>query len=150
LNRYCLSRSWSLYRRDPANPELDPVFSTLRDLLLSRLLATEKLRTWLGKGQIRTGRPWRRPFSNLPSALQWTASKASLVELIYGLHETAVCNHGRAELKILAGTFEQLFQTSLGNFYGVFNEIRLRKKNRTPLMDDMKLKLIGRMDELDD
>ena len=38
----------------------------------------------------------------------------------------------------------------LGNYYNVFNEIRLRKKNRTSLLDHMREKIIQKMDALDE
>ena len=52
-------------------------------------------------------------------------------------------------LKQLVNFFSHYFQVDLGNFYHVFNEIRLRKKNRTQLLDLLKEKVVAKMDELD-
>ena len=73
-----------------------------------------------------------------------------MVELVYALYAGAVYNNGLAEIKEIAETFEQLFQVDLGNYYHVFNEIRLRKKNRTSLLDLLREKVIRKMDALDE
>lgn len=78
----------------------------------------------------------------------WTAPKASLVEILYALQSTGVFNNGAADIKQLAMWFERNFRISLGNYYHVFQEIRLRKKNRTSFLDQ-KDKLIKRMDDAD-
>ena len=82
--------------------------------------------------------------------LRWTGSRAGLVELIYALQSGGVINQGRASLLELVKYFETGFQVELSNFYHVFNEIRLRKKNRTVLLDDLREKITRRMDGLDE
>lgn len=138
------------FLRKSGNPELDPIFCSLNDYVISQILANEKLQRWLEKAKSDLDGRNEELSSGKRSLLRWTASKASLVELLYAIQQTGVCNHGQAELKLLAQTFEQLFQVDLGNYYGIFNELRLRKKNRTPLLDEMKMRLLGRMDELDE
>jgi RteC protein len=81
---------------------------------------------------------------------QWTASKANLIELIYALQSAGVFNNGLIGIKKIAETFEKLFQIDLGNYYHVFNEMRLRKKNRTTLLDHLKEKIIQKMDTMDE
>jgi RteC protein len=81
---------------------------------------------------------------------QWTASKANLIELIYALQSAGVFNNGQIGIKRIAEVFENLFQIDLGNYYHVFNEMRLRKKNRTSLLDHLKEKIIQKMDTMDE
>jgi hypothetical protein len=44
----------------------------------------------------------------------------------------------------------KIFQVELGNHYHCFNEIRLRKKNRTALLDHLQEKVLQKMDGLDE
>lgn len=57
---------------------------------------------------------------------------------------------GTVDLKDLAIGFENLFHTDLENYYRVFQEIRIRKESRTTFLDQLKERLIKRMDEADE
>jgi len=81
---------------------------------------------------------------------QWTGSKAALTELIYALQSGGVLNNGLTPIKEIAENFEKIFQVELGNYYHCFNEIRLRKKNRTALLDHLREKVLQKMDGLDE
>jgi hypothetical protein len=122
----------------------DPRFTTARDRQVSELMA----RDWILEYLISISEP------NLVKThehnLRWTGSRAGLVELIYALQSGGVINQGRASLLELVKYFETGFQVELSNFYHVFNEIRLRKKNRTVLLDDLREKIMRRMDGLDE
>jgi hypothetical protein len=61
--------------------------------------------------------------------LKWTASKASLIELLYALQTSGSFNNGSIDLKSLATSLENLFDIDLGNYYRVFQEIRIRKQS---------------------
>lgn len=126
-----------------SNPLQDDFFSTSHDILLARILAAEMLKDYLVQG-----------LNNMPDTsanpLQWTASKAALIELIYALHASEALNKGGADLKHLATGLEALFQVNLGNYYRAFQEIRQRKINRTSFLDQMKQKFIQRMDAMDE
>ena len=87
---------------------------------------------------------------NIEKKLQWTGAKVSLIELIYSLQTTGVINNGTADIKLLTNFFERTFQVDLGNVYNVFQEMRIRKKNRTSFLDQLKERLIQRMDEADE
>jgi hypothetical protein len=135
-------------RRESENnsvsPDLNPRFTTAKDHLVAKILASDKLEQYIG--QFLRGEVQVAPVQKL----QWTASKASLVELIYALQSGGVYNNGQSEIKEIAETFEQFFQVDLGNYYHVFNEIRLRKKNRTSLLDQLREKVLQKMDALDE
>jgi hypothetical protein len=81
--------------------------------------------------------------------LTWTASKTNLIELLYALHTTGVVNEGKSDLKQMAEAFEQWFHVSLGNYYRVFQDIRLRKINQTVFLDQLKEKFLQRVHELE-
>jgi hypothetical protein len=138
-------------RVSPPDLELDGQYTTGKDRLLARLLGYERLQRYIEKS-IRElkNTPAPNDSPTKKSALRWTGSKAGLVELIYALHSGGVCNHGNADIKFIAHEFEQLFQFELTNFYHVFNEIRLRKKGRTQMLDSLKESITRKMDELDE
>ena len=128
----------------------DGIFTTVYDNKLSRLLAYEEVSTFLigeiNELQIRAGSTSGHSDVNV----SWTGSKASLIELLYALQTTGVCNNGSIDVKQLALHFEKLFNIKLGNFYRTFQEIRIRKISRTSFLDQMKETLLHRMDECDE
>jgi hypothetical protein len=82
--------------------------------------------------------------------LSWTASKTALIELIYAIQTLGVFNNGTSDLRDVAAFFERAFGLNLGNYYRTFQDIRIRKSGRTIFLDELKEKLIRRMDEIDE
>jgi hypothetical protein len=127
----------------------DTRFSTGYDYLVSCFIAYERLGAWLTdelQGLPQHLGPRKSP--GIPK-LTWTGSKVALVELIYGLQTSGVFNNATADIKQLALCFEQLFNVELTGYYRTFQELRLRKKSRTVFLDQVKERLIQRMDEMD-
>ena len=79
--------------------------------------------------------------------LVWTAPKVQMVELIYGLKAAGVFNQGTAGIKEIADAMELLFGREIKDYYRTFQEIRIRKKNRTVFLDLCKEKLEIYMEE---
>ncbi len=140
------------YSTFPHVLEVDLNYSTEKDWLVAKMLGCERMQIYLEHSLVRlhSKTAIASQLSGKTSLLRWTASKANLVELIYALHSAGVYNNGSADLKAIANQFEELFQVELGNFYHVFNELRLRKINRTQLLDTLKDKVLRKMDELDE
>lgn len=126
---------------------LDERFSTKYDHILSRIRCAEMVRSYILAGIQRIEDPDPEP---VISALTWTGAKTDLVELIYALQVSAVFNKGNAGVKEIASQFEIMFNVSLGNYYRVFQDIRLRKKGQTKFLDDIKARLAERMEFLED
>jgi len=129
--------------------DLNPKFTTLKDRLVSEIYAHDLMEQYIHRllslpettpGQVEEG----------PVHLRWTGSRAGLVELIYALQSGGVYNNGQIGIKELADSFQLLFKVDLGNYYHVFNELRLRKKNRTALLDHLRERVISKMDTMDD
>ena len=122
----------------------DRMFSTYYDDKLSQLIANKMLRHYLESSisnhEVETG-------MRLVSSLTWTGSKADLIELIYGLEAIGALNEGKADIKKIAVTFENMFNISLGNYYRQFLDIRLRKKEKTTFLTEMKQKLEVRIND---
>jgi hypothetical protein len=125
---------------------LDDRFSTPFDIQLSKLLCNEKVKEYLVNAINKIESPESTP-SN--STLKWTGSKTDLIELIYALQATEVFNKGNAGIKQIASEIEIMFNVSLGNYYRVFQDIRLRKTGQVNFLEELKQRLIKRMDSSD-
>jgi hypothetical protein len=132
----------------------DPQFSSSQDFKLATILAYESLRIFLTLavrgGNIKPGKEVGRSGRGMDAELSWSDSKTDLIELIYALQSRGSINHAAIEVKQLAEKFETIFNIDLGNYYKTFQEIRIRKKGRTIFLDQLKEKLIQRMDEADE
>ncbi len=135
---------------DDLTLSIDHSFSTIQSYKVSKLFAYELLRIYLNTAIASIQRSDPPELKAHERKLQWTGSKVSLIELIYSLQTVGVVNNGGADIKLLTNFFERYFQTDLGNIYNVFQEMRIRKKNRSSFLDLLKEKLIQRMDEADE
>ncbi|MEO6839033.1 MAG: RteC domain-containing protein [Ginsengibacter sp.] len=143
--------SWLLMNVEDYETDLN--FTSIYDHKISKIIAYELLsefiKSMLSKLDI------QHDLSGIEKALNrgnvsWTSSKVSLVELLYALQSSGSCNNGQIDLKQLANHFEKIFNIDLGNYYRVFQEMRIRKINRTTFLDQLKERLIQRMDEADE
>lgn len=134
----------TLYQ-DSISHELDPKFSTIADLTLTRILANDKLEEYIKeKLNLLNG---ENKVSHPKEKLTWTAKKVFLVELIYLLYWVGVFNNGKANLKEISAYFEQMFNIDLGsNLSSCFAEMRLRK-NQTPFLDLLRRAFSEKMEE---
>ena len=130
----------------------DPRFCTSHDFKVAKILANELVKIYLNTALEQLARKDDPPrlTQSAGISLFWTSPKAALIELLYALQSVGAFNNGAADIKQLASFFETVFQVDLGNFYHVFQEIRIRKKTRTSFLDLLKDKLIQRMDEADE
>jgi hypothetical protein len=69
---------------------------------------------------------------------------------LYALQSAGSFNNGTVDLKELANHFQSYFNVDLGNYYRTFQDMRIRKINRTTFLDLLKGRLIQRMDETDE
>ena len=130
--------SWLLLNFD--NFETDLRFTTFYDLKISKILAFESLSEFIKDSinKLQASNEFQRNRNPDILKLKWTASKVSLIELMYALQSSGSCNNGSTDLKNLATNFENLFNIDLGNYYRVFQEIRIRKESRTTFLDQLK------------
>ncbi|SEA14799.1 RteC protein [Arachidicoccus rhizosphaerae] len=129
--------------------EKDSYLSQGHSYILARLQALEILNSYI-QNEINTLNN-RSPSYKEPGELTWTASKVALIELLYALASIGAFNHGKADLKTIINTFQEMFSIHLGNYYAVIQQnIRIRKKNRTAFLDSLKEYMERRMDETDE
>lgn len=128
--------------------DLDDRFSTPASSELARIRTHEMLIEHLGERimEVKTGAAL---MDTQPYATIWTGSKTALIELAYSLHSAKVINHGMVDIRQLIATLESIFKINLGYFCRVFQTIRIRKSGRTTFLDELKEKVIERMDDTD-
>lgn len=130
----------------------DPRFTTTHDHKVAKILAHELLRIYLNTAleELQHRENGTKPATSDKADLQWTSSKAALIELLYALQSSGVFNNSSADIKQVATFLQKAFHIDLGNYYRTFQEIRIRKKNRTQFLDQLRENLIKRMDETDE
>ncbi|MDR3008599.1 MAG: RteC domain-containing protein [Sphingobacterium sp.] len=114
----------------------------------ARIIAYERVLKVIGEKMKAIREESKGSTSRQIPALTWTASKSALIELAYAFHSTCVLNNGNIDVKSIIILFEQIFNSDLGNFYRTFQNIRIRD-NRTAFLDELKDKLMIRMDNTD-
>jgi hypothetical protein len=119
---------------------------------VARMLAHKRIAEFLKECMEDLQRDQGTTTTELPPTgkLNWTASKAALIELIYAFQSFGAFNHGEADIRQIADFFQLAFNISLGNLYSTFQEIRIRKKGRSFFLDQLKEELIRRMDHSDE
>lgn len=132
--------------------DYDSSFSTSHDFKVARIIAHELLRNYLNSSlmELEQNKYAVTKFQEAPKKrLLWTAPKAALIELLYGLHSAGVFNNSNADIGQIARNLQATFGVDLGNYYRAFQEIRARKTGRTTFMDLLKKRLVERMDDTD-
>lgn len=132
----------------------DPMFSTSHDNLLSKIIASEKLSSFLNKEIHSINYEGLNKYDinkrGIDPGIVWTDTKIALIELLYALDSLGSINKGNIDISKLSKYLERIFNIDLGDIYHTFGEIKLRKKERTKFLDNLKNALIKRMDESDE
>lgn len=131
--------------------DTDSRFSTVYSFQFGKLQAYEQFSDYLHRCVYNLEHP-ASPLSETEKGkmiTRWTDSKSALIELAYGIHAKGSINHGTADIKQIMTVLEIAFNISVGNFYRTFQNLRIRKKNRTPYWDAAKEHLIKNMDDTD-
>jgi len=129
--------------------EKDSYLAQGHSSILARLQALELLNIYI-QNEIHKLKS-NAPISNTVGALTWTAPKVALIELLYALAAIGAFNNGNADLKTIVNVFQDTFAINLGNYYSVIQQnIRIRKKNRTVFLDNLKYQAEKRMDDTDE
>ncbi len=127
---------------------IDFSHSTGYDEILAEYIALEKVQSYLEKVQKDLNNINVSTLTNDQNAssdLVWTETKASLVEIIYGLHSVAAINKGKIEVKKIAFWFEKIFNLDQLDIYKTYAEIKNRRGSRTKFLDSLSEELNKRM-----
>ncbi|MNK11820.1 RteC protein [compost metagenome] len=128
--------------------DIDSRLCTIHSNKLSKLLAFEMVGHHVHKSIYHLENPSmseegnQRKFTN-----QWTGSLVDLIELGYALYAGGAVNNGRGDIKQIMTDLELIFNIDLGNYYRTFQNMRLRKKNLTPFLDNLKDNLVRKMED---
>ncbi|QOW09911.1 RteC protein [Kaistella flava (ex Peng et al. 2021)] len=132
-HKYFVRKSYDL--KMELSPELynfDENFTTSHDNKVAFIMANEFLEIYLINSINNIGLVSSENKSKFP--LVWSASKVSLVELLYALYLTRSFNGGNIEFTEVIKAIEKLFEIDLGNSYKTIAEIRNRKNGRTKFL----------------
>lgn len=124
----------------------DQTFSTSHDYKVAKIMANDLVQVYL-EDQLYSMSKHPHTKQSPIAAVNWTGSKAALIELIYALHYQGVFDNGNSDIRLIAEYFENAFNVDLGNFYHTYLEIRNRKINRSKFLDTLRDSLIKKMDE---
>ncbi len=132
--------------------DTDYRFSSVNSSNLAQLIAFEQLSTFLQQQleQLENPLPPQAVAEGKRYRNVWTESKAALIELAYAIHARGAVNNGKGDVKQIIEDLQEFFNVQLGNFYRVYQGMRIRKKNRTSFLDNLKDSLERRMDEADE
>ena len=125
----------------------DQTFSTSHDYKVAKIIANDLIQVYI-EGQLYNTEK-DDILTDLPK-LNWTGSKASMIELIYALHYQGAFDNGNADIRLIAKYFETTFNIDLGDFYHTYLELKNRKVNRTKFLDSLRDGLTRKMDEQDE
>lgn len=130
--------------------DMDEQFTTYHSSKLAKLQGMERLADYVAYAirNLQGGFSHKDAVEDI--AIPWTDKKTGLVELLYGFQCIGALNHSKVELKQIARLLEVAFRVDLGNYARTFQEIRIRKKDRTAFIDRMRDMLLKRMDEADE
>lgn len=132
---YFLRYKYDLYMEQSLSlHSLNENFSTSKDGLFSEILANDKFEEYLNRRFQNLEKHLQQSSEITISSLNWTESKAALVELIYALHQSRSINSGTIELIKIIRTFETMFSVDLGNFHKILSELRERKIDRAKFL----------------
>lgn len=135
---------------DNLSIENDDKFSTNCDFLVADFMANEFIELYL-KNEIAAFdnlvNTNLKPQENQKSVLNWTAPKVALVELLYAFYADGCFNNGNANISQIANVFEAAFNIELKHFSRIFIEINSRKMGRTKYLDNLRVKLINKLNE---
>ncbi|QBO59338.1 RteC domain-containing protein [Chryseobacterium salivictor] len=132
-HKYFVRKSYDLKMELSADLyDFDENFTTSHDSKISQIVANKDLEVYLLNTINTIGELSVTNKSKF--TLVWSASKVSLVELLYALHQTRCFNAGNIEFTEVIKATEKLFELDLGNAYKTIAEIRNRKNGRTKFL----------------
>ncbi|MNJ95295.1 RteC protein [compost metagenome] len=138
-------RSGESYDLVPADLDLDDKYSTPGSNELAKLLSYEMVIEHLAE-KVRELISGKDNDIGFKYKLVWEGPKVGLVEIGYAIHALGAVKAPVAQ--IMEG-LQFIFNTNVGQFYRVFQDMRIRQGSRTLYLDDAISALNKRMDETD-
>ncbi|MCP1299190.1 RteC domain-containing protein [Chryseobacterium sp. S0630] len=133
-HKYFVRNSFDIKMKMPQTfYNYDESFTTSHDHQVAQILAYEKLEMFYKRMTSKTvDSIAANQLEN--QNIVWSATKVSLIELIYGLHKMRCFNGGNVELSEIMKFTEKTFKIDLGNYHKTIFEIRSRKSGTTKFL----------------
>jgi hypothetical protein len=128
--------------------DADPGFSNAYSFKLAKIKAYEELTSFLQTHIYGLDNKDGKIDGKITRGLSFKHSNAQFIELTYGLWKSGA--FGQVTIKEAFDGMQYYFNKRITNYYGYFESMRIRKKNRTPYIDLLKDYVIRHMDEADD
>ena len=147
LRKYDVEQRWQLLEMYALG--IDENYCTRHSLLLSTVMAYEKLHQYLEEALVPEATDIA--ISNLlfDEDMAWQGSITALGELILGLYASRVVKNPKIPLVKFTRYICKMFGVEPFNIHKVKEELRLRKKGRTPFYDTTRINLMRFWDEED-
>lgn len=127
---------------------VDPEFSTIHDGTIAHLMAYEQLEKYLDNEIHKLDSEINPEVKKqVPGNYGWTDKKVYLAELAYALVELGVINNGKIGLAEMATILAGSTPIDPRELYRAFQDIQMRKKNRTVFLDKLKEALINKINK---
>lgn len=130
------------------NIDEDRNFNTPMDYLVSKMRANDLLVLYFDKSINNTDDD-TKPAIGKSEKLFWTTKDISFYEVVYFFHANDWINGGRATATAIARALGKAFNKRVDHISKKLEEIRLRKKDRTPAISAGLARLIQRMEDDD-
>ncbi|MFA9391838.1 MAG: RteC domain-containing protein [Prolixibacteraceae bacterium] len=105
-----------------------PCFSTSHDHKVARILANEKLKTYMEAELLAIENKDVLAIKGLDNdTYNWTGTRTSAVELVYSLIASGSINNGNTETKKLMEYFGKVFNVDLHDYARIYYDIKNRK-----------------------
>lgn len=128
----------------------DPAFSTSHDYKVAKIMAIEKLNTYINHELQKLKKVGEHTADDCQKKkYDWTDPKIAMTELIYALFANGSINNGSVDIKEIVQLFESIFNIDLGDFYRTFLEIKTRQ-NPTKFLDALRASLSRKIEEKDE
>jgi hypothetical protein len=127
----------------------DPEFSTQHDFTFACIIAYENLIKNLENEIAKIHLHSTLTDTVYSTVMRWTGNKIDLVELVYALHSINCINNGNIDIKEITEALSKLFNIELDDYYRTYQDIRMRKTERTKFLDKLKQSLQNRLDDSD-
>ncbi len=130
----------------------DPQFCPVASYKIAKMKAYGRLQEYLlnALSTLKKTRDTRSSQLHRKSNLQWTDSKVAATELGYGLFANKSFNNGKADLKDIFEGLESFLNIKLGLYHSTYQDIKRRKKERTPYIRQTMENLEQKMDRDDE
>ena len=132
--------------------ERDPVFSTVGDFRVARILANDMLRRYI-RDELEKIRLNQYLLNQTPEIRldtpRWTAKKIGLIVLLHAVAAAGCVDNGEIPVSRLAACLEQTFDIKLGNVSRALNDIRFHS-NPGAFLDELKEALLRKLEELEE